>query len=74
MSNAEIILVQLKHFQSALDTSINEHYRKLVIIHGVGNGRLKQEVRTILSSYKNLQFHDASYSKYGFGATEILIS
>ncbi|MES2140847.1 MAG: DUF2027 domain-containing protein [Bacteroidota bacterium] len=74
MSNAEIILVQLKHFQTALDTSINEHYRKLVIIHGVGNGRLKQEVRTILSSYKNLQFHDASYSKYGFGATEILIS
>jgi hypothetical protein len=74
MSNAEIILVQLKHFQSALDTSINEHYRKLVIIHGVGNGRLKQEVRTILSSYNNLKFHDASYSKYGFGATEILIS
>lgn len=74
MSNAEIILVQLKHFQSALDTAINEHYRKLVIIHGVGNGRLKQEVHKILSSYKNLQYYDASYSKYGFGATEISIS
>ncbi len=74
MSNAEIILVQLKHFQSALDTAINEHYRKLIIIHGIGNGRLKQEVRNILSSYKNLQFYDASYSKYGFGATEILIN
>lgn len=74
MSNAEIILVQLKHFQTALDTAIKEHYRKLIIIHGVGNGRLKQEVRNILSSYKNLQYFDASYSKYGFGATEILIS
>ncbi len=74
MSNAEIIQVQLKYFQKALDTAISEHYRKLIIIHGVGNGRLKQEVRTILSSCKNLQFHDASYSKYGFGATEILFS
>jgi len=71
MSNAEIILVQLKHFQRSLDTAINEHYRKLIIIHGVGNGRLKHEVRNILSSYKNLQFYDGSYSKYGFGATEI---
>ena len=74
MSNAEIIQVQLKHFQQVLDTSINEHYRKLVIIHGVGNGRLKKEVLNILASYKNLQVHDASYSKYGFGATEILFS
>lgn len=73
MSNAEIILVQLKHFQHTLDTAINDHYRKLIVIHGVGNGRLKQEVRNILSSYKNLQYYDASYSKYGFGATEIVI-
>lgn len=74
MSNAEIILVQLKHFQNALDTAINGHYRKLIVIHGVGNGRLKQEVRAIVASYKHLQHYDASYNKYGFGATEILIS
>lgn len=73
MSNAEIIQVQLKHFQRSLDTAVNEHYRKLIVIHGVGNGRLKQEVRNMLSSYRNLQYYDASYSKYGFGATEILI-
>ena len=74
MSNAEIIMVQLRHFQTILDTAIKDHYRKLIVIHGVGNGRLKQEVRSILSSYKNLQFYDASYSKYGFGATEILFT
>lgn len=74
MSNAEIILIQLKHFQKTLDKAINGHYRKLVVIHGVGNGRLKQEVRAILSSYTNLRFYDGSYSKYGFGATEIIIS
>ncbi len=73
MSNAEIIQIQLKQFQKALDKAINEHYRKLVVIHGVGNGRLKQEVRSILSSYNNLRVHDGAYSKYGFGATEIVL-
>jgi dsDNA-specific endonuclease/ATPase MutS2 len=71
MSNAEIVIVQLRHFQKALDTAITHHYRSLTVIHGVGNGRLKQEVHAILKSMK-LRFHDASYSKYGFGATEIV--
>ncbi|MDF2436392.1 MAG: hypothetical protein K0Q95_768 [Bacteroidota bacterium] len=71
MSNAEIVIVQLRHFQQALDKAINEHYRSLTVIHGVGNGRLKQEVRAILSSM-GLRYHDGSYSKYGFGATEVI--
>ena len=73
MSNAQIIQIQLRHFQKALDTAQNNSCRKLIVIHGVGNGRLKQEVRTILSD-ENLRFHDASFSKYGFGATEVIIS
>jgi hypothetical protein len=73
MSNAEIITVQLRHFQGALDKAINQRYRTLTVIHGVGNGRLKQEVRSILKSM-NIRFHDGSYSKYGFGATEVVIS
>lgn len=71
MSNAQIIQVQLQHLQKTLDTAINEHYRKLIVIHGVGNGRLKQEVCAILDTYNNLTYYDASYAKYGFGATEV---
>jgi len=73
LSNSEIIKVQLKHFQNALDTAITEHYRRLIVIHGVGKLRLKQEVRNLLSAYDNVQVYDASYAKYGFGATEIII-
>ncbi|MGQ0827611.1 MAG: Smr/MutS family protein [Bacteroidota bacterium] len=73
MSNAEIIQVQLKHFQKALDKAISGRYKKLVVIHGIGNGRLKHEVRILLSA-ENLQFYDASYAKYGYGATEVNIS
>ena len=73
MSNAEIIQIQLKHLQRAIDKAIAEHCRKLVVIHGVGNGRLKSEVHAILDSLK-LRYHDGSYAKYGFGATEIVIA
>ncbi|MBA3704334.1 MAG: Smr/MutS family protein [Bacteroidetes bacterium] len=74
MSNAEIIQVQLKYFQKALDRAISSHYRKLIVIHGVGNGRLKQEVRALLSAENNIRYYDASYAKYGYGATEVVIS
>ena len=72
MSNAEIINVQLRHFQKALDKAITGRYRKLIVIHGVGNGRLKQEVRAILDN-ENMRYYDGSYARYGYGATEVVI-
>jgi len=72
MSNAEIITVQLRHFQKALDKAITGRYRKLVVIHGVGNGRLKHEVRAILDN-ENMRYYDGSYAKYGYGATEVVL-
>ncbi len=71
MSNAEIIKVQLNYFQNALDKAINGHFKKLIVIHGVGNGRLKQEVRAIVANHPSLKCYDASYTRFGFGATEI---
>lgn len=71
MSNAQIVQVQLRHFQKALDKAITGRYRKLIVIHGVGNGRLKQEVRAILDA-EELRYFDGSYAKYGWGATEVV--
>ncbi|HWY39148.1 MAG TPA: DUF2027 domain-containing protein [Bacteroidia bacterium] len=74
MSNHEILQVQLKHFQKNLEEAIANHYYKIVFIHGVGNGRLKQEIHTILKNYsKEVSVKDGSYKKYGYGATEVLI-
>lgn len=72
MSNAEIINVQLRHFQKALDKAIAGRFRKLIVIHGVGNGRLKHEVRRILDN-EEMRYYDGSYAKYGYGATEVFI-
>jgi hypothetical protein len=73
MSNAQLLDVQLKHTQKELDAAIAAHMRRVVFIHGVGNGRLKQEVRKLLATYKGIRFHDASFQRYGFGATEVEI-
>lgn len=70
MSNAQLLDVQLKRMQQELDEAIAAHLRKIIFIHGVGNGRLKTEIRRVLATYKNVRFHDASFQKYGFGATE----
>lgn len=70
MSNAQLLDVQLKRVQKEMDEAIAQHLRRVIFIHGVGNGRLKTEVRKLLSTYGNVRIHDASFSRYGFGATE----
>lgn len=70
MSNAELLDVQLRRVQKEMDEAIAAHMRKVVFIHGVGNGRLKTEVRRLLSGYTNVRINDGSFSRYGFGATE----
>jgi hypothetical protein len=70
MSNGEIIEIQMARFETALETAINSKTKKIVFIHGVGNGKLKHELRTKLErKYPNLKYQDASFKEYGYGAT-----
>jgi hypothetical protein len=73
MTSGEMLNLQIKRFQKELDNAISNNFRKIIFIHGVGNGRLKAEIRNILKAYPELQVMDASYKKYGFGATEVNI-
>ena len=73
MSNAQIVQIQMSHFLKNLDEAIALRLKKLIVIHGIGTGRLKAEVYKALQNYPKLKYQDASYAKYGFGATEILI-
>jgi hypothetical protein len=74
MTNSQIIQFQLRYFQKELENAISNEYQKVIFIHGVGNGRLKQEILAILRNYPELKIQDASFKKYGFGATEVLIT
>ena len=45
--------------------------QKLIIIHGVGEGVLKDEVRLFLSKKEGIEYFDADYREYGKGATAV---
>ncbi|MEO6304466.1 MAG: DUF2027 domain-containing protein [Bacteroidia bacterium] len=73
LSNFEMLNIQLEKFDLELDEAISKNMKKIVFIHGVGNGRLKQEIITRLKNTKGVIFQDGSYKDYGFGATQVNI-
>ncbi len=73
MGKVEILDFQISIFRRELDKAVDTKRKKIIFIHGIGNGRLKFEIIKILKTYKKIEFQDASYQKYGFGATEVLI-
>ncbi|MBN2681543.1 MAG: DUF2027 domain-containing protein [Bacteroidales bacterium] len=74
LGNAEMLEVQISTFKTEMDKAIKERVKKIVFIHGVGNGVLKQELRqTLQKEYKKYAFQDASFKEYGFGATMVVL-
>jgi len=73
LSNYEMLNIQLERFEKELDLAISKNMKKIIFIHGVGNGRLKQEILSVLKATRGITYHDASYKDYGFGATQVNI-
>jgi len=72
MSNSAILKIQMTHFKSFLNKSIDKKQRKIVVIHGVGEGVLRHEIRKELDIYHPyFEYCYASYEDFGYGATEI---
>ncbi len=74
MSPQEIIDYQMDCFRKEMQNAITDRIKKIVFIHGKGNGSLKSELRRELKhKYRKHQFQDASFQQYGFGATMVYI-
>jgi hypothetical protein len=73
LSNYEKLNIQLEKFEKELDEAIAKGYRKVIFIHGVGNGRLRHEIQSILRKVDNVTWQDASFKEYGYGATQVNI-
>jgi preprotein translocase subunit YajC len=71
LSNFDILNIQMEEVKRKVEFCIKNRLPKLVLIHGVGEGVLKSEIDFFLARYNNLSFQDASYRKYGIGATEV---
>jgi dsDNA-specific endonuclease/ATPase MutS2 len=54
--------------------AIESRAKRIVFIHGVGQGVLKQEVAKLLKSkFPKYSFQDASFKEYGYGATMVML-
>ena len=74
MTNYEIVQVQMANFRRNMNIAISRKVKKIVFIHGVGAGVLREEIRQELRAhYHEYEYLDGSYQKYGAGATEVLL-
>ncbi len=72
LSNFEIITWQLKEFEKWYDLAVAHRQPDLIVIHGVGKGKLKDEIHDILKTKKEVRYFVNQYDqRFGYGATEI---
>lgn len=70
LSNAEIVKIQLRRCEKAVEQALIRNQASLIIIHGVGKGKLRQEVHSLLACYPGVKSYKNEYHPlYGFGAT-----
>ncbi len=73
LSNRQILDIQLKEFEKWYDLAIAHRQASLIVIHGIGKGRLKEDIHDFLKPKKQVRSFINKYdSRFGYGATEIL--
>ncbi|MBC7830022.1 MAG: Smr/MutS family protein [Chitinophagaceae bacterium] len=72
MDNFEKLTLQLKTFEKYLDLAIAHHQHTMIAIHGIGSGKLRDEIHEILRLKRAVKSFVNQYNPaYGYGATEI---
>lgn len=72
LGNFEILSIQLKEFEKWFDLAVAHYQPSLIVIHGVGTGKLKDEIHELLKSKKQVKYFVNQYdNRFGYGATEI---
>lgn len=73
LSNFQMLTKQLSEFKSFFKKAKSKNIRKIVAIHGVGEGVLKEEIRSYLDKQEGVEYFDADFREYGKGATTVEI-
>lgn len=74
MSSSDILNYQLDHFRKVMKEHRHEKGKKIVFIHGKGEGVLRHAVIHELNyRYRSCSYQDASFQEYGYGATQVTI-
>lgn len=68
----EMLTLQMEHFDRMMRRADEKRIPRIVFIHGVGQGRLRQEIRDALNAYwPDCSCKEGDPRKYGHGATEV---
>ncbi len=74
LSNKEILDIQMEKVEREMRAAIQARAKRIVFIHGVGQGVLKQEIAKLLKSrFPKYIYQDASFQEYGYGATMVIL-
>ncbi len=71
LSNYQMLQMQLHEAEKAIAKARRAFVKKVILIHGVGEGKLRTELHQMLAGMERLNFYDADFNRYGAGATEV---
>lgn len=72
LSPFEMLSIQLKEFEKWYHLAVLNYQPTLIVIHGIGTGKLKEEIHTLLKSKREVKTFVNQYDRrFGYGATEI---
>ncbi|MFT4204849.1 MAG: Smr/MutS family protein [Chitinophagaceae bacterium] len=75
LSNFEILTIQLDAFEKWYELAVQNHLRSFIVIHGVGKGKLRDEIHELLKSRSEVKSFVNQYDpRFGNGATEIFFN
>lgn len=74
MSSSDILNYQLDKFRATMKEHRHEKGKKIIFIHGKGEGVLRHAIIHELNyRYRPCTYQDASFQEYGYGATQVTI-
>jgi len=74
LSASVLLNTQLTEFRIMMERNIRKHGQRIVFIHGKGDGVLREAIiKELQHRYRSCTYEDASFQRYGFGATMVTI-
>lgn len=72
LSSFEKLTLQIQTLEKYLDLGSAHHLPSMIVIHGVGTGKLRDEIHEILRMRRDVKsFINRYHPAYGYGATEV---
>ncbi|QZE15040.1 DUF2027 domain-containing protein [Halosquirtibacter laminarini] len=74
LSKSEMLRHQIEAFNKEMESAIKDKIKRIIFIHGKGNGTLKTQLyKEHRKRYIKYKIQDASFQKYGYGASLIIL-